>query len=410
MLDHIIRPYDENDRDNCLRMLREAGWMEGKDSDGETMDAYLGDSTVMIGEVEGEAEVLAASHAGDIRYGDVDLPLSAITGVLTSRVARKLGLGSRVTAEVIAQSGASVSMLGIFDQGYYDRLGFGSMPYSRFQTIDPASLRVPVSRRIPRRISAGDAGRVHANRLARHRRHGSCSLHGVGMTRCEMLWDTGDSNFGLGYEDGQGRLTHHVWMKAKGEHGPYNVHWMAWETPEQLFELLGLLKSLSDQVHGIRMCDPPGIQLQDLLDRPFATHRMRKGGDFDSGMHSAAWQQLRILDMEACVAAMHLHGPPVTFNAVVTDPITQYLPESAQWQGVGGTWRIELGETSRAERCEDSSLPTLRTSVGAFSRLWIGAASAEALSITDDFAADADLTKALDATIRLPQPQHDWEF
>ena len=311
MPDHIIRLYDDNDRDNCLRMLREAGWMEGKDSDGETMDAYLGDSTVMIGEVEGEAEVLAASHAGDIRYGDVSLSLAVITGVLTSRVARKLGLASRLTAEVIAQSGASVSMLGMFDQGYYDRLGFGSMPYSRFQTIDPAALRVPASRRIPRRLSADDADRVHANRLARHRGHGSCSLHGVGMTRCEMLWDTGDPNFGLGFEDNQNTLTHHVWMQSKGAHGPYTVHWMAWETHDQLMELLGLLKSLSDQVHGIRMADPPGIQLQDLLDRPLATHRMRKGGDFDAGVQSAAWQQLRILDMEACVAAMQLHGPPV---------------------------------------------------------------------------------------------------
>ena len=38
--------------------------------------------------------------------------------------------------------GAAVASLGIFDQGFYDRLGFSCCPYVRRMTIEPASLKV----------------------------------------------------------------------------------------------------------------------------------------------------------------------------------------------------------------------------------------------------------------------------
>jgi len=52
-----------------------------------------------------------------------------ITGVVTSRIARRLGAASKLTAHALAvgrEAGSEVAALNMFDQGYYDRLGFGT--------------------------------------------------------------------------------------------------------------------------------------------------------------------------------------------------------------------------------------------------------------------------------------------
>ena len=64
-----------------------------------------------------------------MRYLDETLPFSCITGVTTSRVARKLGLAGKLTAVAVAHEaadGAAVVGLGMFEQGFYNRLGFGN--------------------------------------------------------------------------------------------------------------------------------------------------------------------------------------------------------------------------------------------------------------------------------------------
>ena len=79
-----------------------------------------------------------------------------------------------------------------------------------------------------------------------------------------MTWDA-KGVFGRGFRDDDGLLTHFVVCKPKDEHGPYYLAFMAYETYDQFIELLSLIKSLSVQVHGIRIADPPNIQLQDFL-------------------------------------------------------------------------------------------------------------------------------------------------
>ncbi|NIR38539.1 MAG: hypothetical protein GWO22_21975, partial [Actinobacteria bacterium] len=54
-----------------------------------------------------------------------------------------------------------------------------------------------------------------------------------------------------------------------GEDGPYRIQWWAYETPHQVRELLGLLKELGDQVASVVTWEPPGVQLQDFVERPF---------------------------------------------------------------------------------------------------------------------------------------------
>ena len=78
-------------------------------------------------------------------YLEEDLRLSVVTGVTTSRVVRKQGLAGRLTAEVIAaavEEGAQVSALSMFEQGFYDRLGFGTGGYEHMIRFDPADLNI----------------------------------------------------------------------------------------------------------------------------------------------------------------------------------------------------------------------------------------------------------------------------
>ena len=76
-----------------------------------------------------------------------------------------------------AADGAIVSALGMFEQGFYDRLGFGTGGYEHLVALDPSQLRFPRPgrSRVPRRITTDDWEAVHANRRNRFRGHGACS-------------------------------------------------------------------------------------------------------------------------------------------------------------------------------------------------------------------------------------------
>ena len=250
---------------------------------------------------------------------------------------------------------------------------------------------------------------MHECRCRRKRYHGGCIIDGVGETEATTIWQA-ESAFGLGFRNSDNVLTHFVWIKPKGEHGPYNVWFSGWETHDQLIELLSVLKSLSDQIHGVRMADPPRLQLQDFLKRPLATMRARKDGEFDSNVLSQVWMQCRILDLPACIGAMHFCGEPVSFNLKLTDPIGQYLPEESTWRGVGGDWIITIGEESSAVMGKDAALPTASASVNDLSRIWLGSASVEAVSVTGHFVAEPELIHRIDSIVKLPVPTVDWDF
>ena len=408
----MIRAYEEKDIDQSLRMFQEVGWMEGDDSDKESFKVFSSDSRVNVVELSGEAEVIALTRAGSMRYQEHEIPMAGVTGVVASRVARTQGWPLRVTAQSIAETvedGAVVSVLGMFDQGYYDLLGFGSLPYHRITTVDPASFKVPKLTRPPVRLSKDDAKEIHECRLRRLRVHGSCNMNGEGITACEMTWDA-KGMFGLGFRNDDGVLTHFVVCKPKDEHGPYSVWFTAYETHEQLIELLSLLKSLSVQVHGIRMADPPHMQLQDFLDKPFASQRARKGGDFDVNPLSCAWMQLRINNVKQCVSTMAFRCDSLRFNLSLTDPIEDFLPDGAPWRGESGEYVVTLGETSSAVCGTDKALPTLSATMSGFSRLWIGALPASSICAAGQLTGDDELMKQLDDSILLPSPSVDWDF
>jgi hypothetical protein len=177
-----------------------------------------------------------------------------------------------------------------------------------------------------------------------------------------------------------------------------------------LLELLGVLKSLDDQVNQITLAEPPGVQFQDFLRRPF--HRRTGAADrFEQpGILAFADAQVRINDLGACLEQTCLACAPLRMNLELSDPIGQYLDDGQSWRGAGGDYVVTLGEQSSAEPGRDPELPTLKTGVGAFTRLWLGVRLATGLAVTDDLHGPDDLLRRLDEAFRLPRPAWDWPF
>lgn len=408
-----FRAYNpEKDREAVHRIWRETGWLEkGKE---EAMDLFVECGRALVADIAGEPECLVITAPGVVRHLNEDLALSCVTGVTTSRVARKQGFAGRLTALAIAQDaadGALVSALGMFEQGYYNQHGFGTGGYEHWISFVPASLNVTVKPRVPVRVTADDWEAVHAARLRRKRGHGGCSLTPSATTRAGMMW--AKNGFGLGYRDeATGAVAHHFWCEAKEgeEHGPYTVQWMVYDTRDEFLELFALLRNLGDQVFSIRMREPAGLQLQDLISQPFKHYDLTEKGKYESRASAYAYWQMRICDLPGCLEKTRWPHGGLRFNLLLTDPIEQFLEADAPWCGCAGEYVVTLGKSSGAERGRHDSLPTMKTTVNAFTRLWLGVRPATALSYTDDLEAPAELLEALDEVLRLPAPHPDWDF
>ena len=406
------REYDpEKDKDAAHRIWRETGWIESDESE-TAMDLFLSGARALVADIDGEPECLVASQRGDMRYLDQEVRLGIVSAVTTSRIARKQGYAGRLTAQLIARQvdeGAAVSALGMFEQGFYNRLGFGTGSYEHIVRFDPATLRVPGMKRPPKRLSADNVEAMYAARLNRYRTHGGCNVYPVESFRGELTWSK--ANFGLGYYEDDGQtLSHYLWAGSKGENGPYRIDTLVYNTPEQFLELMAVIKSLGDQVHAVRMHEPAHIQLQDLIVAPFRQYHISEKSDYSADNQAYAYWQMRICDLAACLAVTHLCGEPVRFNLSLRDPIDAYLDAAEPWRGVGGDYIVTLGPDSAAQPGSDPNLPTMHASVNAFTRMWLGVRPATGLAITDDLEGPAELLADLDKVLCLPVPHTDWDF
>ncbi len=409
------RPYDAaKDRDAVHRMWHEVGWNERDNPlHEERLDLTLSVSSSVVAELGGAAECAVIVTPGEMRYMGADLSLACVRAVTTSVVGKRQGLAKRLTAQGVAReadNGAEVSSLGMFDQGFYDLLGFGTNTYQHFFDIDPAHLDIGVRFRPPCRLTVDNFEEIHQCRMTRRRCHASCILIPPEMTRSDLL--TSKTDFGLGYRDGEnGRLSHALWIHTSNvSAGPYGVAWMAYQNTGQLMELLALLAGMGDQVRVITLREPPGIMLQDVLKNPFREFRVREEGQFKLNSRAYAVWQARILDLPKCLAKTHLRCNELRFNLSLSDPIGQYLDDSSTWRGIAGDYVVTLGADCAAEPGTAKDLPVLRASVNAFTRMWLGAVSATGLSVTNELAGPPDLLDALDWAFRLPAPHFDWPF
>jgi hypothetical protein len=297
----------------------------------------------------------------------------------------------------------------MFEQGFYDRLGFGSGPYESELSFDPALLKPGRPDRHPKRLGFDDFEAIHASRLSRKRTHGGCNLHPAEMTRAEMEWVK--NGMGLGFYDGE-ILTHHIWLsREEPEFGPFRISWMAYRNSKELVELLGVIGTLGEQVRLIQIQEPPGIQLQDLINKPLKHVQTSEKSRFQAGIRSLAFWQARICDLEGSLSKTSLPIQPLSLNLLLTDPVEDYLLDSdAEWKGVGGSYVVRLGPESSASQGTNENLPILEASVGAWTRMWLGVRPATGLAVTDDLSGPETLLEQLDEVFRLPSPRINWEF
>jgi predicted acetyltransferase len=406
---HELRAYErERDLDAVTRIWREIAWLDA-DASHEPLGRFLDAGQAEVAVLDGSAECMVHWTPGSIRYQDTDLDLCAVTAVTTSRIGRKQGFATTLTARAVgagAAGGAAVAALGMFEQGFYDRVGFGTGVYEHQVSFDPSSLAVDhVPYRRPARLGPDDYEEIHGALARRHRAHGSVVLDAPSLISSEMAWL--DNPFALGYRQ-DGRLTHVVVGDAQGENGPYKVAFLGYEEPAQLLELLRLLKELSDQVATVTMMEPAEIQLQDVVQGPIRQRTRSRASAHECGIRSLAWWQLRILDLEACVAARSWPGPEVRFNLSLSDPVAGIA--AGDWTGVDGDYVVTIGAKSSAEPGTDPSLDRLTATVNAFSRCWFGVRPASSLALSDRLAGPDHLLERLDQALLLPSPRPGWDF
>ncbi len=405
--------HPDTDLDAATRIWHEIGWLNRHDPQARRgMEAYTVAARGYVAEVHRKPECFVFRTPGSIRHLKDDLTLTAVTGVATSRNARKQGLALQLTARAIAEAaeeGVAVAGLSTFEQGFYDRVGFGTAAYEHLWRFDPDRLTVSDKVRPPHHLTLEHIEAVHDSRLERWRGHGAVTLESERMTRSTMLRTM--NGFGLGYfDDGVETPSHCLWCGTpQPARGPYIVEFMAWKTCTQFLELMGLIKQWGDQVRLVNMAEPAGIQLQDLIDRPTAHFWSTEGGQFASGNRAHAHYQYRILDLERCIRATKTLRRSL-FNLTLEDPMAQWELAGVSWRGIGGNYRIALGEESYVEAGTDDVLPTLRASVGAFTRLWLGVRPATGLAVTDALSGPPELLAVLDEALRLPAPVSDWPF
>ena len=402
------------------RIWREVGWVT-EDAPEKAMDIIFAVDDTVVGCINGNPECSVLAQSGTMRLDATDLPLCVIAAVTTSRIGRGSGFAQNLTAWQLARGakkGAAVAALGMFDQGFYNKVGFGTGAYTNEFAIDPSSIDVSVKPRTPSRLSEADSDAMLKAMVNRPRKHGAVVINNAHSARAECLMS--ENSFGLGYFSGK-TLTHFIWLSGEGEHGPYTLEKMGYSNGEQLLELLALLKSLADQIYSIKLREPPEIQLQSMLKRPFREQAIAEKGKYYAEQNTYAWYQLRILDLPACVSAVSFAGSPVRFNLSLTDPVTEVLNTAKQvtakikepWAGVGGHYAVEFGDKSSARLMPagklDKSLTTLSCSINTFSRLLWGVAPATSLAISDGLQAPQTLLSALDPVFKT-NPNPVWDF
>ncbi len=409
-----IRPLElKQDFAAVRRIWEEIGWIDrNDDDDAKYLRKFLKGSRTLAAELAGAVECTVSSCDGTILHQQAELSMAVIAAVTTSTVARKQGLASQLTARVVAQeaeSGMATAALGMFEQGYYSRLGFGTGPYERFVKLNPALINIDVDFRPPLRLTQKHAADLYQALMQRWRGHGGTQLASVKLVEAEMGWT--EEPLGLGYRDEEGKLTHFVWGRCKGEYGPFHIHALAYQNRQQLLELMALLRSLGDQIVLVTLFEPQHVQLQDLIRQPFRNQRKTEGGKYEEGIKAEAWWQLRINDLATCIAATHLSNhSTLSLNLTLDDPIRHHLDSSQPWQGISGEYTLHLGQECKVSAGHSKKLPQLNASVGGFSRLWLGAASATRLATSGDVTAADDLIENLDRVFLLPTPATGWQF
>ncbi len=415
---HLV-PFDfDRDIESVLRTWSETGWWDNEDDQKERISEYFkaNDGRTVVGLIDGSAECAVHRALGTVRYDQSLLSLGCVTAVTTSRIARRRRLASRLTARTVAHladEGCVVAMLGMFDQGFYDRFGFGTGPYENHAWIYPGALAIPADYRAPERLELDvDSEELHTAMTSRLDAHGGVVIGGERLTAAGMRVDGDIAIYGYRTD---GHISHFMAIVTTGEHGPDRITQWAYQTREQCLELLRLIQEWGDQVDVLRLTEPVWLQLQDFIVDPGAQFRRTRGSQTGAlRIEADAWWQARIVDLPACIRAIHAVDDSFSVVVKVNDPVEAHLVDSGydgDWNGVGGTWSLSFGATHTVERVTGDEPIDLETTVNSLTRWWLGVLPASTLLAMGEFACTAETAERMDSlTGHLPTPQPGWDF
>jgi len=397
--------------ESCTRIWREVSWLPDWAPGVAAMERYFSDNQCLVVDLDGQPEGMSVAVPGTMRHLGNSIPFLAVTSVTVGNAGRKRGLGTLVTGEATARGaseGCLVAGLGIFEQGYYNRLGYGNGPYNRIVTFCPSDLPrdLPYPERVCR-LGSENLDEVYSNICNRMPCHGQALL-GRSFYDAELQWES--KFIGLGCRNADGLLTHHMWYSPSGERGPHRVSWLCYRNGQELMELLGLIRSLGDQVDLMIMEEPPHIQFQDLMKTPMRSMRMLSGEGKRVGIRAFSYTQARILDLPGVLRKTSLPRGEVMFNLSINDPISGIISGESGWKGCTGDYTVVLGPECRAEPGHARGLERMNAGIGAFTRLWLGVRQPSVLALTDEIEAPGTLLQSLDDLLRLPEPRFNCDF
>ena len=162
-----VRPYvAETDLAAVLQIWREIAWIEDTPEHASLVEAFLSSGHSSVAEMDGRVECLVHWAPGSMTYEAEPLRAAIIGAVTTSHIGRKQGFASALTLNALEEAagdGCAVAVLGMFEQGFYDRFGFAVGPYDNQFSFDPSSLLVAA-------CAVSESSPTHRFGLGRHAR------------------------------------------------------------------------------------------------------------------------------------------------------------------------------------------------------------------------------------------------
>ncbi|MEA2015858.1 MAG: GNAT family N-acetyltransferase, partial [Actinomycetota bacterium] len=330
----LIRKYNaEKDKKAICRIWEEIGWIQKEKSQKESVGLMLDCSEPWVCEYRGLAESVVLTIEAELNYLNEKLTHCAVNGVSSSTLVRKQGFTRKLIAHAImkmVEKGAHTSSLHMFDQGYYNKLGFGTGAYKHYISFDPNNLNIKTKPRIPVRLTVNDWRDLHACRINRVKYHGAIDIIPEDFTKANYGFLK--NSFIFVYKE-NGKITHFlVGCTDNIENGPYHIE-CVFNKKEQFLELLAFIKTLGEQVRCVKLIEPPFIQMQDFLERPFLFREITKQGKYQNTNIGEATWQVRICDLQKCISVVKNKEEELEFNLLINDPIKHYLPDNSIWKG-----------------------------------------------------------------------------
>ena len=313
-----------------------------------------------------------------------DLPFSAVAGRPSHPASHEnkglAGTTHRTLGRTRSKRRAhSYQGLSFFEQGYYDRLGFGTAQYEDWIGFDPALLNVPFPARPPKTIHHRRLRtRMHQSRLASKKTNTAFVTFPDPnmdpqrqMRHQERLRPRATST----KPQTKSHTTSGAATTTMQNTAPTSSNGWLTRPPEQFLELMGIIRSpRRSSPNDQHEPAPPHPDTRPPQRNPSKTEWTTSKSKFATFSRS---HRLLAKPHQRPTQMPRKNTPPraptTQFNLQLTDPIDDFLPEDETWKSTTGPIHHHpRTRILRDPRHTKKTSQTLKTTTSAFSRMWLG--------------------------------------